>query len=175
MQILWVMHSYLCESFDLLFSNHSKTKTSWHLWAEHKKWAYVKLLICTNIKCYRPNSIYLLSRLYAILLSITKKTARKWKFGNVDDASCSAHKCQLVLVLLWSFVSITLFFESVCLFSWVHSNLWLELELFSSLPVFAVVFAVPPHVLFSHVVPFCSVNKVIFSAFTIACLELLTI
>ena len=46
----------------------------------------LKSLICTNIKCYRTNSIYLLSRLYAILLSITKKTARKWKFGIVDDA-----------------------------------------------------------------------------------------
>ena len=42
-----------------------------------------KSLIFTNIKCYRTYSIYLLSRLYAILLSITKKTARKWKFGNV--------------------------------------------------------------------------------------------
>ena len=44
-----------------------------------------KSLICTNIKCYRTNSIDLLSRLYAILLSITKKTARKWKFGIVYD------------------------------------------------------------------------------------------
>ena len=59
-----------------------------------------KSLICTNIKYYRTYSINLLSRLYEILLSITKKTARKWKFGIVDDASCSAHKCQLVLVLL---------------------------------------------------------------------------
>ena len=32
------------------------------------KLAYVKSLICNNIKCYRTNSIYLLSRLYAILL-----------------------------------------------------------------------------------------------------------
>ena len=31
------------------------------------------------------NSINLLSRLYAILFSITKKTARKWKFGIVDN------------------------------------------------------------------------------------------
>ena len=44
-----------------------------------------KSLICTNIKYYRTNSIYLLSRLYAILLFITKKTERKWKFGIVDD------------------------------------------------------------------------------------------
>ena len=42
-----------------------------------------KSLICTNIKCYRTNSIVLLSRLYAILLSIAKKTARKWKFGKI--------------------------------------------------------------------------------------------
>ena len=61
---------------------------------EHKN--YVKSLICTNIKCYSTNSIYSLWRLYAILLSITKKTARKWKFGIVYDALCSAHKCQLV-------------------------------------------------------------------------------
>ena len=33
-------------------------------------------------------------------LSITKKTARIWKFGIVDDGSSSAHNCQLVLVLL---------------------------------------------------------------------------
>ena len=59
-----------------------------------------KSLICTNIKYYRTYSIYLLSRLFAILLSITKKTARKWKFGIVDDTSCSAQKCHLVLVLL---------------------------------------------------------------------------
>ena len=51
----------------------------------------VKSLICTNIKCYRTYSIYSLSRLYAILLSITKKTAHKWKFGIVNDASYSAH------------------------------------------------------------------------------------
>ena len=42
---------------------YSKTKTSWHLWAEHKKLSYVKSLICTSIKCYRPNSIDLLSRI----------------------------------------------------------------------------------------------------------------
>ena len=42
-----------------------------------------KSLICTNIRYYRTDSIYLLSRLYAILLSITRKTARKWKFGIV--------------------------------------------------------------------------------------------
>ena len=42
---------------------YSKTKTSWQLWAGHKKWAYVKSLICTNIKCYRTYSIYSLSRL----------------------------------------------------------------------------------------------------------------
>ena len=59
-----------------------------------------KSLVCINIKYYRTYSIYLLSRLYAILLSITKKTARKWKFGIMDDTSCSAHKCQLVLILL---------------------------------------------------------------------------
>ena len=59
-----------------------------------------KSLICTNIKYYRTYSIYSLSGLYAILLSITKKTARKWTFGIVDDAACSAHKCQLVLVSL---------------------------------------------------------------------------
>ena len=59
-----------------------------------------KSLISTNIKYCGTYSIYLLSRLYAILLSITKKTARKWKFGIVYDASCPAHKCQLVLVLL---------------------------------------------------------------------------
>ena len=59
--------------------NYSKTKTSWHLWTGHKKWAYVKSLICTNIKYCRKYYIYLLSRLYAILLSIAKKTARKWK------------------------------------------------------------------------------------------------
>ena len=57
-------------------------------------------LICTNIKYYRTYSIYSLSRLYAILLSITKKTACEWKSGIEDDTSCSAHKCQLVLVLL---------------------------------------------------------------------------
>ena len=79
---------------------HSKTKANWHLWEGHKKWVFVKSLICTNIKYYRKYSIHLLTRLYAILLSITKKTARKWKFGIVDDASCSAHKCQLALVLL---------------------------------------------------------------------------
>ena len=49
--------------------NYSKTKTSWHLWTWHKIWACVKSLICTNIKYYRKYSIYLLSRLYAILLS----------------------------------------------------------------------------------------------------------
>ena len=59
-----------------------------------------KSLICTNIKCYWTYSIYSLSRSYAILLSITKKTAHKWKFGIVDDTSCFAHKCQLVLALL---------------------------------------------------------------------------
>ena len=59
-----------------------------------------KSLICTKIKYYRTYSIYSLSRLYAILLSITKKTARKWKFGIVDDTLCFAHKCQLLLVLL---------------------------------------------------------------------------
>ena len=31
-----------------------------------------------------------------IILSITKKTARKWKFGNVGDGSSSAHNCQLI-------------------------------------------------------------------------------
>ena len=46
-----------------------------------------KSLICsyTNIKCYGTNSIYSLLRLYAILLSIIKKTARIWKFGIADD------------------------------------------------------------------------------------------
>ena len=44
-----------------------------------------KSLICTNIKYYKKYSIYLLSTLYAILLSITKKTARKWKSGIADD------------------------------------------------------------------------------------------
>ena len=34
-----------------------------------------------------------------IILSITKKTARTWKFGIVDDGSSSAN-CQFVLVLL---------------------------------------------------------------------------
>ena len=48
-----------------------------------------------NIKYYRTYSINLMSRLHAILLSITKKTARKWKYGIVDDTSCSVHKCQL--------------------------------------------------------------------------------
>ena len=33
-----------------------------------------------------------------IILSITKKTARIWKFGIVDDGSSSAHNCQFVLV-----------------------------------------------------------------------------
>ena len=56
-----------------------------------------KSLICTNIKCYRTYSIYSLSRLCAILLSITKKTARKWKFGIVNDASCSAYKCFTIM------------------------------------------------------------------------------
>ena len=77
-----------------------KAKTSWHLWAGHKKWVYVNSLICTNIKCYWTYSIHLFLRLYAILLCITKKTARKWKFGIVNDASSPAHKCQLVLFLL---------------------------------------------------------------------------
>ena len=57
-------------------------------------------MIYTDIKCYKTYLIYLLSRLYAILLSITKKTACKWKFGIVDDGSCSAHNCHLVLFLL---------------------------------------------------------------------------
>ena len=43
----------------------------------------------------RTYSIYLLSRLYEILLAITKKTARKWKFGTVDDASCRATSASL--------------------------------------------------------------------------------
>ena len=59
-----------------------------------------KSLICTNIKYYRTYSTNLHSRLYAILLSIAKKTAWKWKFAIVNDTSCSANKCQLVLVLL---------------------------------------------------------------------------
>ena len=32
------------------------------------------------------------------MLSITKKTARIWKFGLVDDGLSSAHNCQFVLV-----------------------------------------------------------------------------
>ena len=59
-----------------------------------------KSLICSNIKCYRTNSIDLLPRLYEILLFIAKKTARKWKFGIVYDVSCFAHKCQLAFGLL---------------------------------------------------------------------------
>ena len=42
-----------------------------------------KSLICTNIK-YNRTYYFSLSRLNAILVSITKKTARKWKFGNVE-------------------------------------------------------------------------------------------
>ena len=30
---------------------YSRTKTSWQLWAGHKKWAVAKSLICTDIKC----------------------------------------------------------------------------------------------------------------------------
>ena len=72
-------------------SNHSCDSTivkpkqagtcGWSIRNEHTS----KSLICTKIKYYRTYSIYSLSRLYAILLSITKKTARKWKFGIVDD------------------------------------------------------------------------------------------
>ena len=76
----------------------------------------VKSLICTIIKCYRTYLIYLLSRLYAILLFITKKTACKWKFGTVDDASCPAHKGQLVVKLcFFTILSMYIFCGDQCL------------------------------------------------------------
>ena len=57
----------------------------------------------TNIKCYETNSIYLLSRLYAILYCPSQR--KQHVYGNLASwmmvqAPPAAHNCQFVLVLL---------------------------------------------------------------------------